>query len=175
MNQVGLRRLRRSDITLLSAWLNAPHLRPFYMQEPIAPDEVVAKFLPRIGGRHRVRCIVAECGGRPFGYLQWYYNRSYPADSAAAAGEPDGVSIDYYIGDPGFLGQGLGSEMLLACRSDLDTRLAGRHRLIFIQHDDRNEAARRCTESAGFQQVRGFRSGARDCTLYRADPLPTAT
>lgn len=155
---------------LLAAWLNAPHLFPYYMQEPIARDEAVAKFLPRTRSDHPVKCLIAEVDGAAFGYLQWYLNRSFPEDSAAAAGEANGVSVDYYIGDAAFLGRGLGATMLAACRRDLDS-LEHPDRRIFIQHDDRNQSARRCTEAAGFKRLRGFMRKDVPHSLYKASPI----
>jgi len=156
---------------MLTMWLNQPHLSPHYMQGPITRSEVDDKFLPRTQDGSAVRCLVAETEGTPFGYLQWYFNRSFPDDSAAAAGETDGVSVDYYIGHPDFLGRGLGVAMLTACRHSLHALLRQPDRRLFIQHSDGNLAARRCTEAAGFRLLKDFSRNGDRYLLYHASPI----
>ena len=93
--------------------MNEPHLRPFYMHREISLDEVAAKFNPRLSPDHPTNCVIASDSGRAFGYMQWYLIRSFP-EWAELIDRGAGVSIDYYIRDPDFLGRGLGSRMLMA-------------------------------------------------------------
>ena len=97
-SQILVRPLQETDLEQLHHWLNAPHLFPHYMQEPISLEGVDRKFQPRIGGDHYCHPLIASCADVPFGYLQWYLNRSVPEYGVGTIGEIDGVSCDYFIG-----------------------------------------------------------------------------
>ena len=112
--RLKLRPLEETDFALLHDLLNEPHLRPFYMREVVSLEYVSQKYRPRVGKDHNTKCVIATQNDQPFGYMQWYVNRSYPKYGAAIIGRTDGVSIDYFIGDKFFLGRRLGSEMLRA-------------------------------------------------------------
>lgn len=165
--RVTLRPLARRDLDLLHRWMNAPHLVPFYMHGPISGDAVEEKFTPRLDPGHSVRCVIAEADGQAYGYLQWYHNRDHPDWGVDTIGQPDGISIDYYIGDPGYLGRGLGAPMLEALVMEVLPRLAPRDRTAFIGHDRTNHRAIRCTERAGFKGVGAFQDGAKPSLLFR--------
>ena len=164
-----LRPLEKSDFAILHQWLNQSHLYPFYMQEPISPESVSRKFSPRVGKSGKVRSIIATADGRPFGYMQWYFNRAFPDYGAATIGRNEGVSIDYFIGDTNFLGQGLGSKMLNALVLQTYPTLDMQDRSFHIGHDDRNLVAIRCTERAGFAAEKTFFENERRSTLYVKD------
>lgn len=96
---------------MLFEWLRRPHLLEWWRSEQ-TPREVREKYLPRISGEDAARPFIAELGGAPFGYLQYY---------AAAAGDPGwwpdtpgpGVlGIDQFIADGNQLDRGLGTAMV---------------------------------------------------------------
>jgi len=99
---------------------------------------------------HPTHCLIAETKGGPFGYLQWYLNRSYPSHGVDLIAEPKGVSLDYFIGDPACLGRQLGSAMLSAALGPVAGTLAPDDRLFFVLHHAQNHSAIRCSELAGF-------------------------
>ena len=157
------------DLEMLHAWKNQPHLMPFYMRGPVSLADMTEKFTPRIDGRHHCHSFVAECDGRPFGYAQWYLNRDYLGSGIALAERPSGVSIDYFIGDPAFLGRGLGAQMLDALVRDAAPKLAPADRIFHICHDDQNLRAIACTRDAGFIAVKPFTETGKACTLFERD------
>jgi hypothetical protein len=135
-------------------WLNALHLRPFYMWSDISRDEIVRKFVPRLNAAHLVRCRIAMIAGVPYGFAQWYPTASYPDSGAMIAGFTRGVSVDYFIGDAAFLGRHLAAPMLRAVVADVASCMTPQDRDVFIAHDVRNEIAARATLAAGFAVVR---------------------
>ena len=90
--------------------------------------------MPRLDAASRTACVLASIGDQPFGYMQWYLNRSYPEYGIELLHREFGVSIDYFIGDPSFLGRGLGSVMLVALLSEIEPNLAPEDRVFRIAH-----------------------------------------
>lgn len=149
-NSVYVRDLTESDLGLLHEWLNAPHLKPFYMQRPVSRDEVNRKFRPRINGKDDCYCLIATLADTPFGYIQWYLNRSVPEYGVGTIGETDGVSFDYFIGDVEYLGKKLGSHILMSAIDSIVGTLEIRDRVFFVGHEPENKAAINCSKRAGF-------------------------
>ncbi len=166
MMELELRPLEKADFVTLYHWLNAPHLKPFYMRDGISLETVLKKFSPRVGLSHDVHCVIATENNQPFGYMQWYFNRTFPDYGAATIGRLAGVSIDYFIGDRNFLGRQLGSKMLsalvLQTCPDLDTK----DRIFYIAHDDDNLPAIRCSTRAGFVAEEAYVEKGKQSTLY---------
>jgi len=163
---VTLRPLEKSDFVTLHRWLNTPHLKPFYIPDPISFSAVINKFSPRVSEGDKVRCVIALSDNRRFGYMQWYHNRSFPDYGAATIGRMAGVSIDYFIGDTNFLGRKLGSEMLNALVEQTVPVLGAEDRIFHIAHDDENLAAIRCSKRAGFVAEEAYVENKRPSTLY---------
>ena len=164
--EVRLRHLAEEDLALLAHWLSEPHMFPFYMQDPMSLDEVRAKFRPRLGTSSGIECLVALNDGVPFGYVQWYANRRDPTYGAAKLGFTDGISIDYFIGDPGSLGKGLGSAMLDAFAQSVAQRLPAADKAIHVQHADANVLAVACAKRAGFVALMPYVEKGLAGTLY---------
>jgi RimJ/RimL family protein N-acetyltransferase len=152
-------------MNMLHCWIAEPHLRPFYMRGDMTLDEVELKFRPRCEPGHPTKVLIASYGGKPFGYCQWYLNISYP-DWANTVGTFDGVSIDYFIGDPAQLGKGLATPMLrvLVDRTALEIRAGDR--VFCITHDNMNTIAQRTTIAAGFRAERAVINKGTASTLY---------
>lgn len=152
-----LRALQAGDLTRLHRWLNARHLVPHYMTDPIEADVVAAKFKPRLtpgdAQTHPVYCVVARLNRVPYGYLQWYFNRDHPSSGLAQLGQTDGISVDYFIGETWALGLGLGSGMLRALNVLLLEDLPARDRIVHICHAPDNTRAIQCALAAGLTEI----------------------
>ena len=158
---VALRLIDESDLQTLHEWLNREHLFPFYMQEPMSIEAVFDKFKPRVGGHHKTKCLFASSDGIPFGYVQWYLNRSYPDYGVFLIGKELGFSIDYFIGETYFLGKSLGSLMLKILVEQTFPTLDVKDQTAFIVHDNCNERAIRCTKRAGFLKDKVFKENGK--------------
>ena len=169
MSEVIVRPLQLDDLVRLHGWLNEPHLVPYYMRDAISLGQVTAKFTPRIEGRHHCACLVAEYDGAAFGYAQWYLNRDYVGAGISLPDRPDGVSIDYFIGAPAYLGRTLGHRMLDALVRNARQNLAPADRLFHIGHDDRNTAAIRCALNAGFAKAGTYSDKGAASSLFARD------
>lgn len=164
--ELNLRPLEKADFVTLYHWLNAPHLKPFYMRDGISLETVLKKFSPRVGLPHDVKCVIATEGGQAFGYMQWYFNRTFPDYGAATIGRMAGVSIDYFIGDTNFLGRQLGTKMLDALVVQICLEIEAINRIFYIAHDDDNLPAIRCSTRAGFVAEEAYVEKGKQSTLY---------
>jgi aminoglycoside 6'-N-acetyltransferase len=91
--------------------------------------------------------------GIPLGFIQAYRLRDWP-EYAAEIGEPEGISLDLFIGELRFVGRGWGRVILLEflLRVAFPTFPDEQH--CWIAHDLRNDRARRASRGAGYKPVR---------------------
>jgi aminoglycoside 6'-N-acetyltransferase len=151
--QVAFRPLEFADCPLLTRWLMEPHVRRFYQREPINLAEVEAEYGPTIRGEEPSLSHLAFSDGAPFGYVQCYANMAYP-DYAETIGVDHGVSIDLYIGEPAFVGRGVGRAMLAAYLADVAFPAYPDEDLAYIAHEPDNLAALACSLAVGFKPLR---------------------
>ncbi len=168
-SKITVRPLTEADFALLFVWLNEPHLVPFYQREPVTAEQVEQKYRPRLRHDHPTNCLIAETGGTPFGYVQWYLNRAYPDYGVATLGEPEGVSFDYYIGSRDHLGRQLGSDMLVAAVQLVKPQVVAYDRLFFIGHRADNDRAIRCSNRAHFAVRKSYIEDGREHVLLCRD------
>ena len=165
---ISFRALETKDFPLWHNWLNQPHMREFFQTTPISLDEVERKYAPRTKPGCPTRCLLAVLDDTPVGYRQSYKNASYP-NYAAEIEVTDGISIDYCIGNPAYLGRGIGADML---RAFLDTQafhLFHQETKCYICHEIANEKALRCVTSAGFTLLRDVIDEGKPSRLFVYD------
>ena len=150
---VTLRAMSRGDLSQVAEWRQQPHVQRWWAAdgEPTL-DRVTEQYADDIDGTTPTRMWVAEVNGRSVGFLQDYRVGDYP-DYALLAPDPDAIGIDYAIGEPDWVGRGLGVRIVWAWM------LKARHRLpeatsYFAAPDHRNEPSLRLLEKLGF--VRGL-------------------
>ncbi len=135
---------------MLHVWMNAEHLKPFYMQEPISMEEIKTKFTPRVDGADSVSCLIVSHEDSAFGYVQWYLNEAFPDYGVASLGINSGISFDYFIGSTEHLGVGLGSKMLNCAAGSVLPLLDLEDQKIYVIHSNQNKVAIHCSKQAGF-------------------------
>ncbi len=150
---VAVRAMSRGDLPDVARWRQAEHVRRWWVAdgEPTL-EEVTARYGPRIDGRSATRMWVAEVNGRSVGFVQDYRLTDYP-DYALLCPDPAAIGVDYAIGEPAWLGRGLGPRILWTWM------VKARHRFpdapaYFAAPDHRNERSLRMLDKAGF--VRGL-------------------
>jgi RimJ/RimL family protein N-acetyltransferase len=161
---VQFTRLCDADLPLLHRWLNAPHVVAGYSRVPTSPEDVAAKYGPRIAGTVPVRGFIAAVAGRPIGYVQAYRVTDFP-DYAAMVGDlHHAVAIDVLIGDVEYTGRGLGPRVIAAAVEEIVWTSFDAVSCIATPRPD-NTASLRAFAKAGFALVRTIRTAAGDPEL----------
>jgi aminoglycoside 6'-N-acetyltransferase len=142
--------MRLDDLRLVTGWLSAPHVAPWYLAG--SSVEAEAEDLRRsVAGEEPVHVLIVSEGERPVGWCQWYLcdvDAQWAADIGAGPGD---VGIDYALGDPTRVGQGVGTALIGAL-----VQLVRAHHprcAVTADPDARNVASCRVLEKNGFELV----------------------
>ena len=144
--QIDFRPLARDDLPRLRRWLNAP---------PADDAATAAKYGPMIDGDDRAEMFVFAVDGREAGVAQRYLIDEEPewCDALAVALDASGMAgIDYLIGEPDLVGEGIGPGMIGAfVRLTFERYPACR--AIVVDVDPQNRASWRALEKAGMRRI----------------------
>ena len=158
---VALRAAGPGDLPDLVRWRQSEHVRAWWAAdgEPTA-ENVAAQYGPDIDGMTPTRLWIAEVNGRSVGFVQDYRIKDYP-EFALLTAHPDAIGVDYAIGDPQWVGRGLGTRVVWAWM------LRAQHRFpeataFFAAPDHRNGASLRLLTKLGFEQGVWFDEPQRD-------------
>ena len=105
--ELSFRPLERSDFAVVSRWLGAPHVARWWM-EPADAASVEAHYGPCVDGDDPTEIFVITSGQHCIGMIQ-RYRLSDDAAWDRAIGMPGAAGIDYLIGEPEWLGIGVGA------------------------------------------------------------------
>lgn len=155
MPVVALRPMTRGDLPHLIRWLNAEHVHRWYAVdgEP-TPEWVAENYGPDIDGKTPVTFWVIEVNGRSVGFCQDYRISDEP-DYALLTPDPDAIGFDYAIGEPAFVGRGIGPRMAWVWLTSVPRRYPGAT-ACFAAPDHRNAASLRMLAKVGFEQGTWF-------------------
>jgi aminoglycoside 6'-N-acetyltransferase len=145
---VTLTPFSNTEVTLLRSWLAAPHVAAWY---PDPEDHVGWAANPPPEGK---RSLITF-GTRTVGYIRWQSVSREVLDSVDLQEIPAGsVDVDILIGDPEFIGRGIGPKALLVLLSQLrqkrDVPLVG------LTTSVHNLPAQRAYTKAGFHILREY-------------------
>ena len=153
--RVALRAMTRGDLPDVARWLAAPHVRRWFgSQGEPTMERVTEHYGPRIDGMAPTRMWVVEVNGRSVGFCQDYRLRDHP-EFAALTPDPEAVGVDYAIGEPHLVGEGVGAAMLWAWLGSALRRYRG-VTTYFAAPDHRNHASLRVLEKVGFERGTWF-------------------
>ena len=135
--KLTLHPLTDQEVGLLTTWLHLPHVVKWY--------EDTDSWLAEIRGRGGEFCwlhhYIARLGGQPIGFCQYYdcWDARQLEDWYKVDAPGQLYSIDYLIGEPAFLGQGIGKQ-LVALLTDTVRSTTGAKQII-VQPDEANLAS----------------------------------
>ena len=148
---ISFRRLRAPDLTLMHRWLNAPHVARWWYDEVGPSEEIEAKYRPRIENREAVRPYVILHKGTPIGYIQGYpISNEDDEEYARLVGVENAAGVDLFIGEEGYLHEGLGPHILERFLAE-DVFSKPGIEVCVIGPEPANAAAIRAYEKAGFR------------------------
>ena len=148
---MGLRPFGGADFALLSAWLAVPHVQAWWREEhDLAAVE--ARYRPAVDGTDPTELFIVERGAEPVGFVQRYRLDDDPAwrEALAVAAVPHpAAGIDYLIGRPELIGQGLGPELIGLLVTDTWRRYPDVIAVV-VDVAQQNRRSWRALERAGF-------------------------
>jgi RimJ/RimL family protein N-acetyltransferase len=152
---VALRPMTRGDLPAVARWRAADHVdRWWHADGPATVEGVTEKYGADIDGTTPTRMWVVEANGRSVGFVQDYVISDHP-EFALLTPDPDAIGLDYAIGEPEWVGRGLGTRLVWAWM------LRARRRFpdattYFAAPDHRNEASLRVLDKTGFERGTWF-------------------
>ena len=146
---VAFRPMTRADLADVIEWQAAPHVARWWASDD--PRDEPSRHQARVDGSDPTRMWVIEVNGRSVGFVQDYRIGDHP-EYAILTGEPDAVAFDYAIGDPAWVGRGVGTRVLWTFLRDVVHSYYPDATTYFAAPDHRNAASLRVLEKLGFQQ-----------------------
>lgn len=149
------RRTTRSDFPLLARWLGSPHVARIWNHET-TPGAIERDFRGSVDDTEPSFACFVEDAGVPVGFIQrsaiWYY-ADEQRELIALADVPRGaLTIDYFIGEVGKAGRGVGTRMIREftelCFADCPSASA-----IIVTVIAGNPASWRALEAAGYERI----------------------
>jgi aminoglycoside 6'-N-acetyltransferase len=143
----AFRPLEHTDLARLVEWLARPHVAAWWP----TPEHPEAEFFD---DADPVRYFVALRDERAIGLVQLCQWSDAPDEAAAVGARPGEAGIDYLIGEPDLIGQGIGPAMLDAFLTGIvraDPKVIGVR--VDVSVDNRRSC--RCLEKLGFAREGG--------------------
>lgn len=146
----SVRPMTPGDFPEVSRWVSRPHVARWW-DEHRSPEQVEAYYGPALRGEDPTRMWVWEVNGRSVGFSQDYRISDHP-DYALLTARPDAIGIDYALGEPAFVGRGLGTSLLWVFLRDIVWPAYPGVAEFFAAPDHRNAVSLRVLAKLGFVQ-----------------------
>jgi RimJ/RimL family protein N-acetyltransferase len=167
--RLDIRPMSATDLPLMRAWLDAPHMRRWWGDA----ETEIGYVRDMIEGRDTTRPFIFSLDGEPVGYIQYWFighhqNATWLADYPWLGELPsDAVGVDLSIGPAEMLGRGYGSMVL----QTFVRRLVDQgHGTIIIDPDPANARAVRAYEKAGFRVIPRLLGRTSDSLIMQYEP-----
>ncbi len=139
---------------MMAAWLSRPHVEQWW-REPSDLASVEDHYGPIIDGTDTTEGFVILLDGRAIGFVQRYRVDEDPdwrASIRSALGRADGFGIDYLIGEPDLIHQGLGRRIISEFVDNSWRRYPTVDRAVVAVQQD-NMASWKALEGSGFRRA----------------------
>jgi aminoglycoside 6'-N-acetyltransferase len=143
--------MRVDHLPAVARWLEQPHVAEWWLSDAHAAAEL-DEYRHRIDDpTHATQMLVALHEGRAIGFAQWYRWADYATHATSLGALWAEVGIDYAIGEPEMLGQGLGVHLVEAVVREARSHLP--EASVVVDPDAENHPSRHTLEGAGFHLV----------------------
>lgn len=149
-HRFSVRPMTRGDLPDVARWSSEPHVAKWW-DENRTLEQVTAYYGPALAGEEPTRLWIWELNGRSIGFGQDYRVSDHP-DYALLCSHPDAIGFDYAIGEPAYVGRGIGTSMIWTYLRDIVWPAYGGAREFFAAPDHRNAASLRMLDKLGFTQ-----------------------
>ena len=146
---VTFRAMRHDDVAAVVRWQQAPHAERWFHGSTLTVEAAHERYGPRIDGQHPTHMSVIQLGGRDAGYVQHYRVADHD-EYAVKTKAPDAIGFDYLIGDPAYVGRGLGTRMIWTFLRDVLVPAYPDATRFLASPDHRNAASLRALAKCGF-------------------------
>lgn len=150
LQTISFRPLAHADFNVMRMWFNTPHVQRFYSLRHWTTEEVENKLSPYIRQEKPVFGFIIMLNNKDIGYIQHYKIIDFPWPEQSLSDEiiQTGAGLDFFIGEPEFVGKGTGTKILKAI---LDQLIWPQFNYCVVDPDKRNHAMIRCNEKVGFK------------------------
>jgi aminoglycoside 6'-N-acetyltransferase len=148
---VGFRPMTRADFPSVVSWQAQPHVARWWDEEAADVAGAEEHYGPALDGGDPTRLWVVEVNGRSVGMVQDYRIGDHP-EYALLTARPDAVGMDYLIGEPGWVGGGVGTRVLWSFLRDVLRPHYPTVTTVFAAPDHRNVASLRMLDKLGFER-----------------------
>jgi len=162
---ITFNKLEPTHFPLLFKWLITPHVRLWWdTNVEWTPALIAEKYEQYVNGYKRLNlasgmlekpmhAYVMLSDGEEIGYIQYYNKHDFPSEHGYEAAElPENLAaIDWYIGEPDYLRQGLGTKAL---SQFIDDYVFKDFEAAFVDPEVNNIAAIRTYEKCGFVSIK---------------------
>jgi aminoglycoside 6'-N-acetyltransferase len=163
--------MRVDHLPAVARWLEQPHVAEWWLSDAHAAEQL-DEYRRRVDDPgHPTRMLIATYEGQDIGFAQWYRWSDYGDHATTLGALWSEVGIDYAIGEPGMLGQGLGVRLIDAVVREARSHVPGAS--VVVDPHIGNLPSRTSLERAGFRLVeeKAVRRGtaAHLVAVYRLD------
>lgn len=173
MPALALRSMTAADLDLVRAWMTEAHIAKWYLSGSTIEREI-AELEKCVTNEEPTHALVVVQDGRDIGWCQWYRCSDYPEHAKALGAEPNDIGLDYAVGDPTRIGQGIGTALIGTLVVHIRKRHPGSG--LIADPEAANRASRRVLEKNGFvlQAERAMATELTDApmAIYRLPPSP---
>jgi RimJ/RimL family protein N-acetyltransferase len=149
---LAVRPMTPGDFPEVARWVGEPHVARWWGSDHRTEAGIARHYGPALRGEEALRVWIWEVNGRSVGFAQDYRISDHP-EYALLTARPDAIGVDYGIGEPAFVGRGLGTGLLWVFLRDIVWPAYSGATEFFAAPDHRNAVSLRVLAKLGF--VRG--------------------
>lgn len=160
VSQISFMPLQADHFPLLLKWLEMPHIKAWWDHNlHWTPELIKEKYGSYIDGykvekgvKKPLQAYIIYATGTPIGYIQLYNAYDFPRENGNLPEDlPKSLAaLDFYIGEPAFIGKGLAPLIL---HKFFEDHVRDKYKVCFVDPNHSNRQAIRTYEKVGFQPL----------------------